>query len=404
MWRPQAQTHSRVADDSVLMIDDRPIDAAELPVLGIGARWDRRSGAVALAVVGSRALTVAAYLVSRARGHTGLLSVWDAGQYLRIAAIGYPRTLQAAATHGSDWAFFPLFPLAIHAVHSLTSLSFEWSGIAVNSLADFVLGVALWRLAGLVLDRRSAMWANVLFWFFPGSAVLSMDYSEPLFLALAAVSLCCLVEHRWLLAGVTASLSWTARPSGVAVAAACLVAAAVAVGTDRDWRSVLAPILAPIGLVAFGIYSAARSGHWNEWHRAEAYWHQSFDFSDKLPMMLSYSWSEPSARRPEYIILGIGLAFFIVGMCVAGRRLLRLPAPLVVYLAVLVILTFGSSQVSSRPRFLLAMLPLFLALGSRLRNRSAAVLVCLEAITLPVLLYLYVSHPHIYVPQPHIVP
>jgi Mannosyltransferase (PIG-V) len=376
------------------MIDDRPLDATDAPVRGVRDRFDRWSGAVALAVIGSRALTVAAYLVSKARGHTNQLGAWDAGHYLRIAAIGYPPALQSAATRGSDWAFFPLFPLATRGVHSLTSLSFQWSGIVVNSLADVILGVALWRLAILVMDRRSAMWANVLFWLFPGSAVLSMNYSEPLFLALAALSLWWLVERRWLLAGAAASLSWTARPAGVAVAAACLVAAAVAIWKDRDWRSVLAPIFAPIGLIVFLLYSSARTGHWNEWRRAEAGWHQTFDFSDKLPRMLSHSWSGPSANRPEHVVLGIGLVFFIACMCVAGRRLLRLPAPLVAYFVVLFVLTFGSSHVSSRPRFLLVMLPLFFALGMRLRNRPAVVLACLEAVCLPILLFLYVSAPH----------
>jgi hypothetical protein len=84
-----------------------------------------------------------------------------------------------------------------------------------------------------------------------------------------------------------------------------------------------APILAPLGLLGFVFYASARSGHWDEWRRAQGHWHQSFDFSRTLPA-----------------------------------------------------------------------LPLFLALGSKLRSRPAAILAAAEVVTLPVLLHLYLTAPH----------
>jgi hypothetical protein len=358
------------------------------------ARFERRSGAVALAAVGSRFLTVFAYLAAASTGAPHMFVVWDAQHYLRISMAGYPRTLQRAPTHGSDWAFFPLFPIGVYAVHWLTSLSPAWSGLALNSAADVMLGVALWRLSTAVLDRRSAMWANILFWFFPGSAVLSMNYSEPLFLAFAASSLWLLRERRWLMAGVTAALSLTARPAGAAVAAACLVAAVGAIRSDHEWRSVVAPVLAPIGLMSFIVYSSARTGHWNEWLRAQAEWHQSIDFSEKLPSMLAHGVTRSTVLRPELIALTLGLAFFVVVLGVSWRQLGRLPAPLLAYFVVTVVMTFGSSHVSAKPRFVLVMLPIFFALGSRLRGWAAPIVASAEASMLPILLFLYVTPRH----------
>jgi hypothetical protein len=381
----------------MVITDRQPRDDATVRPRGLLGRFDRCSGVVALAMVGSRILTVLAYLVASTRHIPSLLRAWDAGHYLRIAAMGYPPALNSAATRGSDWAFFPLFPIGLRGVHQVTSLSFVWSGLLLNTVADVVLAVALWRLSTAVLDRRSAMWANVFFWLFPGSAVLSMNYSEALFLAFAALSLWFLAERRWLLAGVTAALAWSTRPAGAAVAAACLVAAIVAIGRNRQWRALMAPILAPLGLIAFLIYSSARVGHWDEWLRAESAWHQTFDFSTKLPAILARSWSGPPRLRGEHIVLFVGVVFFVAAICIAWRQLGRLPAPLLAYFAVLLVLTFGSSHVSAKPRFLLVMLPLFFALGSKLRGRTAILLAVAEGAALPVLLALYVSAPH-YVP------
>jgi hypothetical protein len=353
-----------------------------------------RAAAVGLAVLGSRMLTVGAYVVANAAGGRHMFAAWDARHYLRIAALGYPPNLQGRLTHGSDWAFFPLFPIGVDVVHWLTQLSLADSGLVLNGAADVLLAVALWRLSVAVLDRRSAMWANILFWFFPGSAVLSMNYSEPLFLAFAALSLWLLVERRWLLAGVTAALSLTARPAGLAVAAACLAAAVVAIRGDRDWRALVAPTLAPVGLTAFLLYSSARTGHWNEWLRGQAEWHQSFDASKDLPAMLVRGLSRSALLRPELIALSIGLVFFVVAVSLCWRQILRLPAPLLAYFAVMLVLTFGSSHVSAKPRFLLVMLPLFFALGSRLRGWSAPIVAGGFAVGLPVLLFLYVTPRH----------
>jgi hypothetical protein len=356
----------------------------------------RTCGAVAVALVmlGSRLLTVGAYLAADAAGGRHVFAAWDARHYLRIAALGYPPNLQGRLTHGSDWAFFPLFPMGVDVVHWLTPLSLAGSGLVLNAAADVLLAAALWRLSTAVLDRRSAMWANILFWLFPGSAVLSMNYSEPLFLAFAALSLCLLIERRWLLAGVTAALSLTARPAGLAVAAACLVAAIGAIRSDRDWRALVAPALAPVGLIAFLLYSSARTGHWNEWLRGQAEWHQSFDFSKDLPAMLARGLSRSALLRPELIALSIGLVFFVVAVGLCWRQLVRLPAPLLAYFAVVFVLTFGSSHVSAKPRFLLVMLPLFFALGSRLRGRSAPMVSAVFAVGLPVLLFLYLTPRH----------
>ena len=71
--------------------------------------------------------------------------------------------------------------------------------------------------------------AMVLFAVFPGSFVLSFAYSEATLIVFAAACLIFLVDERWLLAGVMGALATATRPNGLAVVAACVVAAAIAI-------------------------------------------------------------------------------------------------------------------------------------------------------------------------------
>ena len=72
-----------------------------------------------------------------------------------------------------------------------------------------------------------------------------------------------------MVAGVCASLASTSAPVAVAVVVACVVAAGVAVRDRRDWRSLWAPVLAPLGIVGFFGYLWAHTGTPFEWFRAQ---------------------------------------------------------------------------------------------------------------------------------------
>ena len=109
----------------------------------------------------------------------------------------------------------------------------------------------------------------VLFAVFPGSFVLSYAYAEALLIVLAAVCLWFLLDERWLLAGVAAALATATRPNGVALIAACAVAAFLAIRRSRDWWSLIAPLLAPIGFVAFQLFLVGHTDESWPWFRVQ---------------------------------------------------------------------------------------------------------------------------------------
>lgn len=187
------------------------------------------------------------------------LTSWDGAWYLRVAREGYPRVL-AQGHAQSDLAFFPLYPMLIRAVHQLTGRSFQSSALSITLVASALAMVIIWRLVERLTDSGTASRSVALLCFFPWGFILSMAYSEGLLLLTAAICLLALLDERWVLAGLSALLAGAARPNGFVLILPCAWAALVAFRRQRHLRPLLAPVLAPLGILGFFFYLWLRTG------------------------------------------------------------------------------------------------------------------------------------------------
>jgi hypothetical protein len=173
--------------------------------------------------------------------YTGLM--WDATWYRRIAEGGYPATLPVGAdgtVQQNEWAFFPLYPMLVRGLMTLTGGS--WAALAptVSLLAGAgaVLLVHRTVVRGApraVAARPGLPLATVLLVsVFPTSVVLQVGYTEALALLLVAASLLAVVTRRygWACAAVLA-LGFT-RAVALPMAVVVVVHALVRL---REWRS-----------------------------------------------------------------------------------------------------------------------------------------------------------------------
>ena len=127
---------------------------------------------------------------------SGRLLSWDADWFIRVASEGYPHTFtydSGGNLTANELAFFPLYPWLIrlgrrsrHHLRTTSALAVAWLA-AVASVRVYAL-VRRSRSAPAVRDRadRIGYAFVVLFFAQPMSVVLSMGYSESLFVALVA--------------------------------------------------------------------------------------------------------------------------------------------------------------------------------------------------------------------------
>lgn len=295
----------------------------------------------------------------------------DASWYFGIARYGYSAeaatTSEIAAEGGAvlRGAFSPLWPLFIRGVR-LPGVSLEVSATVLVTLLGFGVVVGSWVLVARLADREAADRAALMVSFFPGSVVFSIAYAEALMLCLVIGCLLALQRRRWATAGLLGALATATRPNAIAIVPACAWAALVAIRRNGDWRSAVAPALAPLGVVGFHGFLWWRTGRVDAWNLIQQNgWDENVDLGarnlERLGVLVR--WSEPD---PGTVLLGTGLVVLVTGAWALWRW--RPPGELVIYAAGVIGLALMARTLGPRPRFLLTALPLIWALGIWLRG------------------------------------
>jgi hypothetical protein len=334
----------------------------------------------------SRVVTVGTLVVTAAVKHQGLGSLvdrWDSRWFLRAAAHGWPTHVPPG--HGSSVrstiAFFPLFPLTIRWLSAATGLSLLTSGVIITSLTGLTAMIAVWMLVRHFADQSSADRATLLVAVFPGAFVLSLVYSEGLAITLLALGLLALLQGRWMAAGVLGLMATGTSPIALAFEVSALWCAYRAITGRRDWRALAAPVLTPVGFLAYQVYLWRHTGQLNAWRLTERKGWDSYP-SLLYPVHLVVEFvRDPVANTitTDFLVIGIALAIF--GSVVAIRTRL-LPMPVLLYGLSAALLGLVAAPVGLRPRFVFLAFPLIMAVGMWLRGRTYWAVVSVSVILL----------------------
>lgn len=309
------------------------------------------------------------------------MSTWDGSWYLRAAQHGWPSHVPMVAGHvtQSTIAFFPGLPLAIRAVAWIPGISFFAAAMIVEVAFQISTVVLVWVLAADLWGDEAARRAVVVLCVFPGAFIFSLIYSEPLLFTCALGCLLALRKHRWLVAGIAAGLGTAVTPTGVALVACCALASAVAIGRRREWRSVIAPVLAPAGIVGYLLYLTASTGDLHAWTATERQgWGEQIVPSTFL-QTLRIAVHHHGQIDLLVTIAGTGVAVVLVGLMLLSRPshfddLSEWWAQMLLWSLVVLGLAFVSNILGLRPRFVLTAFPLLMVLGWRLKGVAFALL------------------------------
>ena len=298
-----------------------------------------------------------------------VLSSWDGIWYMRIVRDGYPRHVQANVTYfvpDARAAFFPTYPMLVRAVDKVVPGGDTAAALATNfvlgALAVFLLGIVARKLYG----EQVAAKAMVLGAMFPGSFVLSFAYTEALLLVFAMACMWFLLERQWVWAGVMAAFGTATRPNGLALVLACGVAAFIAIRRDGDWRALAAPVLSPLGFIAFQLWLGQHTGEAGVWFRVQREaWGEGTSYGLTAIRKTFEAFAHP-LTSPTNIITAASVVTMIAMIYFGYRK--RLPLPLVAYSAGILALMLLPNTVTARPRFLYTAFPLFISAAAYLHT------------------------------------
>ncbi|HWC86740.1 MAG TPA: mannosyltransferase family protein [Solirubrobacteraceae bacterium] len=298
------------------------------------------------------------------------LSNWDGVWYRRLTGMGYPdHVLHVQSTLG----FFPLYPMLTWLVQHALVCSIFLAGVLISGVGGFIATLLVQRLAAGWWGEEASRRAVILFCFFPGSVVFSMVYSEGVLLPLVAGCLLALERRRWVLAGVLAAFATAVGPTAVPIILACGIAALLEI-RRHGWKAkkaLIAPLLAPVGIIAFGIFLWAWTGS-----PFASYYAQHHEWGEKTnPLALvtlvlrlineSYFTRTFVHINLNYIAGLVGAVFLFYGLYLLAKTRPRISPAALVWTLGIAFLAVTSENVPPNPRLLITAFPAVLVVAYR---------------------------------------
>jgi hypothetical protein len=262
-------------------------------------------------------------------------------------------------------AFFPVLPLLSKTVANTTNHRFLPAEMIVMIVTGALAAIAVWALAARIGDRRLADRTVLLFCAFPGAMTFGALRPEPLGIALAAFCLLAAMNCKWLLAGLLALIASVVHPWLLILTPVLAVAAVRAIIDRREWQSVVAPVLAPLGAAGyFGLLAGDFHDYLFWFHDQAGGWHGRVTWVSHVFRVLT--WTDPATSKYALVnVIVIGTAVFLV----AGLVLMSAArTPLLVSLyTVLAVLAFAmANSTGPTPRFAWTALGVFTGMSAKL--------------------------------------
>ena len=307
---------------------------------------------------------------------------WDGGWFLRVATEGYPDGYtydENGTLVGNGLAFLPGYPWLIK-VFTWAGLRADAAALVSTLLVSVVAAIGVYALGKALHDRRTGIALVFCLGALPMAIVLSMGYSEALFLAFAVGGLLAIRRQAWILAGLCAAGACLTRVVGVAVVAALLIALVqFGVREWREgsftlrtwWRAALGLVIGAVALPLYWWWVDLRVGEAGAWFAIQdAGWHSRWDFGAGTLAFLGDTFRSGEGWVPVSTAVLILLS---VALLVSSAFARPWP-PLLVYGAVIVAMALGTDGFyHSKLRLLVPALVLLVPAARALAKARAAV-------------------------------
>ncbi|TDD58413.1 hypothetical protein E1263_19440 [Kribbella antibiotica] len=279
-------------------------------------------------------------------------------------------------------ALFPLYPMLVRGVGWVSPFSTAQNAILISVAASLVAAWGIFAVGNHLADRRTGILLAGLWGVVPHALVESMAYTESLFTALSAFALLAMLRRNWVAAGVLTALAGLTRPSAIALVGVVGLVALIAVVRRQDgWRPWIAGVTAPLGWLGYILWVGNQTGRIDGWfHIQKTIWRSSFDYGTSAYRVAKKALTTASALDFTVVTFVLVAAILLLALNAVDR----LPWPLLLYCALILISSIGASNYYNAkgrlilPAFLL-LLPAARALARTQTTKAALIFTFLAA-------------------------
>ena len=279
---------------------------------------------------------------------------WDAVHYLDIATNGY---------HGTDMAFFPLYPLLIRVVGELAG-NHLIAGLLISNISFFFGLLYLYKLLEREYDRAVARRAIFYVSIFPTAVYFTAVYTESLFFMLTVASFYYMRARLWWIAAALGLLAALTRVEGALLLLPFAMewSAARKSAQKPSILDLFAGALIPLGLGIYMAYLWVLRADPLYFSHVQIHWNRHFapPWVSLINALLKIAHgSGPQAVANQS--LEVGFTLLMIAVLVAGWRSLR--PSYIAYMGLSILVPMSTSNLMSMPRFALVLFPMFAILA-----------------------------------------
>ena len=294
----------------------------------------------------------------------------DSNWYEEIYKDGYPKMSEAdwkqvdSLHEQSTWAFFPLYPLSVKAIATLTHTTFCQAG-NIRALVFSLLCFSCFYLLAFEFfqDEKKAFFCTMLFILFPFHYYFSMLYSEAIFTFFVLFAFICIKKEKYYFLLIPSLLLPLARVNGIIL----LLPFAIAIleqdhiiaktklqlskiSTKTFFKlSILLVML--LSFVAYAYYQFQLTGSYTAFSKAQSGWWRQL----KMPYASFFARSEMQAQ--------FNSVYTILTMIVAIISFRKLPLSYNVFIWISLLLPLFSGSTQSMQRFIIVLFPFMFLIG-----------------------------------------
>ncbi len=297
---------------------------------------------------------------------------FDGVHYVSIANSGYQYP---------NYAFFPLYPLFISIIKSVTFLQTLQVGLVISYISFLLSLFFVYKIILLDFKKTVAFRSIVFLLFFPLTFYYTSVYADSLYLLLSVVSFYAARKKNWFLAGIFGFLAGLNRLIGIVLLPVLLLewyAQHKWKMEDGRWKIIISRffrdkaffiLLIPLGIIGYGVYLQINFGDFFLFQKAMVEWGQS---KLVIPLQVVYRYFKIFTTTQINIIYFIAIVefvstilYFLLTWYVFKKT--RVSYGLLMLLTFLIPALTGTFQ--GMPRYILHTFPAFIALAL-LTNRS----------------------------------
>ncbi|TAN22212.1 MAG: DUF2029 domain-containing protein [Actinomycetota bacterium] len=329
---------------------------------------------------------ILAATITRASNWLGPFSAWDGHWYVQVARTWYgaPGLASAQLTYAPG-GFEPGWPAVIK-FGTLFGLSYSGSAFLMSVVVGAATAYAIWLLS-LELIPEHSMMATTAALVFPGAAfTFGIAYSEVLSIGCIAAALFLLFRRRWAGAGIASMVATGTSSLAIVLPLVFVVEAFLAIRERREFRSIWAVALSPLGFIGFAAYLGYHSGDPFYWWKL-----QGNAWGARIEPGYIFHWFSSAAGSGWGVFWIAAFGLFILAYLVVSMMVSGFPLGAKVYCLAVAVMLLINPALGPKPRFLFWLFPSLLLLPRNLSPKILNPLLIFMALLLPVVAIAYTT-------------